>query len=118
MTANKIEINPQDVQAYLSVLEPFLPDASYSAYGIHTVLNQILVANGRDKIRPQMMYNYARNGLVVQGEKIFGTSLRAFTNGEVAQFIIRYCVRNGIKITFEATTVTEDPNQLVLDLNI
>lgn len=109
---SKIEIDDQTRQAYLEVLEGILVQDEYSSYGIHTVINLILVANGLDKIRPQMMYNYARNGLIVKGEKIFGPSLRNFTPSEVAEFIIRYSHRNGITIK-----VGQPENQLELDLD-
>lgn len=107
----KIEIDEQVVSGYRQVLQEVLTEETYTSYGISTVLNKILVANGSDKIRPQMMYNYARNGLIVKGEKIFGASLRDFTTEEVSEFLIRYCVRNGIVIKFVAP---ENPDQLVL----
>lgn len=109
--AAKIEIDEQVVAGYRTVLQEMLTEESYTSYGISAVLNKILVANGSDKIRPQMMYNYARNGLIVKGEKIFGASLRDFTAIEVTEFLIRYCVRNGIVIKF---VVTENPDQLAL----
>jgi hypothetical protein len=110
MTA-KIEIDEQVVAGYRTVLQDALTEGTYTSYGISAVLNKILVANGADKIRPQMMYNYARNGLIVKGEKIFGASLRDFTAIEVTEFLIRYCTRNGIVIKFD---VTENPDQLAL----
>lgn len=113
--SKKIVIEEQDRQAYLEVLQTVVTEEQYSAYAVHTVLNLIMVANGLEKVRPQMMYNYARNGLIVTGEKIFGATLRTFTPSEVCEFLIRYCVRNGIEIK-----VTESPNpdQLELDLEI
>lgn len=112
--SKKIVIEEQDRQAYLTILETVVTEEQYSAYAVHTVLNLIMVANGAEKIRPQMMYNYARNGLIVTGEKIFGASLRTFTQSEVCDFLIRYCVRNGIEIKVGAEPT--DPNQLELDL--
>lgn len=111
----KIVINAEDRQAYLGVLETVVTEEQYSAYAVHTVLNEILVANGLEKVRPQMMYNYARNGLIVPGEKIFGTTLRTFTQSEVCEFLIRYCVRNGVEIKVGEPT---NPNQLELELEI
>lgn len=111
----KIVIEEQDLLAYQEILETVVTEEQYSAYGIHTVLNLILKANGVEAIRPQMMYNYARNGLVVPGEKITGATLRPFTKSEVVDFLIRYCVRNGIEIKVGEPT---NPNQLVLDLEI
>jgi len=111
----KIEITEEARQAYLEVLETVVTEEQYSAYGVHTVLNQVLVANGLDKIRSQMMYNYARNGLIVPGEKIFGATLREFTKSEVMEFVIRYCTRNEIKIVVGEPT---NPNQLELELEI
>jgi hypothetical protein len=111
----KIEISEGTRQAYLEVLEAVVTEEQYSAYGIATVINQILVANGSEKIRPQMMYNYGRNGLIVSGEKIFGTTLRPFTQSEVVEFVIRYCHRNGIEIRVGTQS---NPDQLELDLEM
>jgi hypothetical protein len=109
--SKKIVIEESDRQVYLEVLQTVVNGDEYSAYAVHTVLNQILVANGLEKVRPQMMYNYARNGLIVSGEKIFGATLRTFTPVEVMEFLIRYCVRNGIEIKVGQPT---DPNQEAL----
>jgi len=111
----KIEISEETRQAYLAVLEAVVTEAEYSAYGISTVLNVLLARDGKEPVRSQMMYNYARNGLIVTGEKIFGATLRSFTASEVKEFLIRYCYRNGIEIK---ATQAENPNQLELDLGI
>ena len=110
----KFEIDAETRQAYLTVLEEIVTEQTYSAYGVAKVVNQLLVAAGRDEIRPQMMYNYARNGLLVQGEKIFGASLREITSQEVMEFIIRYFVRNKIEIK---STNKVSPDQLVIDID-
>jgi hypothetical protein len=110
MAAKTVEIDQTVREAYGKVIEANVPDAEYTAYGIHTVLNKVLALGGAAPVRPQMMYNYARNGLVVPGEKIAGTALRTFTRDEVTEFILRYTVRNGIKIT------EVNPDQLELDL--
>jgi len=109
----KIEITPEDRQAYLGILGEIVTEGQYSAYGVHTVLNQILVANGLDKVRPQMMYNYLRNGLLVRGQKIYGQTLRSLTAAEVEEFLIRYCVRNDIEIKVGEPKVS--PDQLSID---
>lgn len=85
----------------MNKIEKYVVEAEYSAYGIYKILNQILIENGSKEIRPQMMYNYARNGLIVRGEKIFGATLRKITNQEVKSFISRYCARNEINIDAE-----------------
>jgi hypothetical protein len=111
----KIQISEEARQAYLEVLEPMVDGDQYTAYQIHTVLNEVLVKAGLEKIRPQMMYNYARNGLIVSGEKIFGATLRTFTPAEVLEFVLRYCVRNEIPVN---VGTQPDPNQLELELEI
>lgn len=85
-----------------------IPTEEVSAYGIFKVLNQIVTSNGRKAIIPQMMYNYARNGMIVKGEKIFGETLRAFTKAEVVDFIIRYCTRNELEIRFSPITEAQN----------
>jgi hypothetical protein len=108
---SKIEITEQVRQAYLTSLQEVLTETEYSAYGVATVLNKVLAANGRNPIRPQMMYNYLRNGLLVSGQKIFGETLRPLTASEVAEFLIRYATRNEIVIKF---VVPESVDQLAL----
>jgi len=93
-----------DIQAYVT-------EDAYTGYAIHKVVNRILQDAGREPIRPQMMYNYLRNGLIVKGEKIFGETLRTVTNEEVVTFLVRYIDRNKI----EVGSVT-NPDQLELDL--
>ena len=93
-------------------LDQYVTETMYTGYGIHTVLNRILADAGRSAVRPQMMYNYLRNGLIVKGEKIFGESLRTVTNEEVRNFLVRYIERNKIELVGEPT----NPNQLELDL--
>lgn len=107
MNTDKIQITDEQRTAYLTVLEQIVTEETYTGYGLHKVLNRVLAANGREPVRPQMMYNYLRNGLVVKGVKIFGESLREITKQEVIEFMIRYCTRN--KIEIKATeTVSED----------
>jgi hypothetical protein len=107
------EINETIVAQYVGLVEGDLQQDSYTAYGIASVLNKILARNDREPVRPQMMYNYARNGLIVKGEKVTGQTLRMFTKAEVATFIVRYALRNGITLT-QGTDV--NPDQLELDL--
>jgi hypothetical protein len=115
MSGIKIEITDEIRSSWNEILDRLVTKESYTGYGIHTVLNAVLVQGGAEKIRPQMMYNYLRNGLIVRGEKIFGTSLREVTADEVREFVIRYATRNGIKIN----QITEiDPNQMELDLQM
>lgn len=93
----------------MSGIEKFVTESEYTGYGIATVLNKILSASGAERVvRPQMMYNYLRNGLVVRGEKIFGETLRTVTRTEVIEFLERYCKRNAIKVS------DENENQLEL----
>ena len=82
----------------VDIVRTLVTEEEYSAYGIHTVLNVILKENGKDPVRPQMMYNYARNGMIVKGQKIFGATLRPFTAEEVVEFIVRYVDRNKIDV--------------------
>jgi hypothetical protein len=95
----------------VQTIETYVTEDDYSAYEIAKVLNKILSDSGVERtIKPQMMYNYARNGLIVRGEKIYGETLRRITKIEVVQFIVRYVERN--KIELKIVDVNE--NQLVL----
>jgi len=92
-------------------IEEYVTEDLYTAYGISKILNTILRSVGKAEVRPQMMYNYLRNGMIVKGEKIFGENLRNVTNEEVRNFLVRYLERNKIQIM-----QIQDPNQLELDL--
>lgn len=89
-------------------IEDYVTNDSYSAYEIAKVINKIFADLNIDRtIRPQMMYNYARNAMIVN-EKICKESLRKFTNDEVRKFIVRFMKRNNIEFT------NENENQLSL----
>jgi hypothetical protein len=65
-------------------------NVAYSPYSIATIINAVFVEMGSDKqVKPQMMYNYARNGLIntIKGQK-------QYTAEDAAAFIIRYVNRN------------------------
>lgn len=87
---------PQKVQLKDVSLDELLTESEYSGYGIHTVLNKIFEAVGVEKIRPQMIYNYARNGMVVPGESVAkGTYVaRKYTKDEVALFVAKFAPRH------------------------
>lgn len=97
----------------MSSIAAYVTETEYTAYGVSKVLNAILRDAGLKEVRPQMMYNYLRNGLLVKGEKIFGENLRNVTNEEVLTFVGRYVERNKIVITVGEPT---NPDQLELDL--
>jgi len=101
----KIEITPEETVKYLDLVGDYLTDDQYTAYGISSILNRILEKDGKAPVRSQMMYNYARNGLIVPGEKISGQTLRTFTKAEVGMFLIRYCLRNQVTL---GETVSDD----------
>lgn len=94
-------------------LNEIVTEETYTPYGIWKVLNEILKANGQAEIRPQMMYNYARNGMIVKGSKIFGTDLRPITRDEVVAFIERYCTKRNLTIK-----VTEPVNTDQTEIDI
>lgn len=96
----------------MNKIDQLVTESSYTPYEIHKIIN-VLLQDGRS-IRPQMMYNYARNGMIVRGEKIFKESLRRITNEEVKSFLVRYCIKNQINVEL----IESNPDQLELDLEI
>lgn len=116
MNAKKIEIDPAVFETVVARIEALVEDETTSAYGISKILNRFLRNAGVSEVRSQMMYNYAKNGLIVRGEKIAGETLREFTKREVAEFVARFLLRNGVEIRTTETEAAIDPNQLVLDL--
>lgn len=73
----------------------------YTAYAIAKIINDQLVAQGYSdlQIRPQMMYNYGRNGLIVQGVK---DSTYRYSQAEADAFVSKF-VPNRIAKTAKAT---------------
>jgi hypothetical protein len=67
-----------------------------TAYGIHTVLNKIFAHYNLPKIAPQLMYNYARNGLIVKGESVKKNTYtpRTYTKDEVLAFVAKYAANH------------------------
>lgn len=83
----------------IETIESYVTEETYSAYEIAKIINRILKDSGSERtIKPQMMYNYLRNGMIVPSEKIFGDTLRRVTRTEVIAFIGRYVKRNEIEI--------------------
>lgn len=63
----------------------------HTPYQVHVIVNLVLQGLGTDyRVRPQMMYNYDRNGMIVRGSK----SKMRFTNDEVIEFVTRFTERN------------------------
>jgi hypothetical protein len=70
-------------------LEKFEENYSFSPYRIAIVYNEIAKLSGLKEMRTQMMYNYARNGLIVKGEK----NRLEFSKKEVSEFLVKFIVR-------------------------
>ncbi len=63
-------------------------------YQIHSVVNTVFDALGAGKsVRPQMMYNYAKNGLIVKGAK----DRKRFSQDEVIAFAVKYVTKHTSK---------------------
>ena len=83
-----------------------IADETFTAYQLHKMVNIIREANSENEIRPQMMYNYARNGLI-NGVK---NGSQHFTKNEVMTFLKKYASKRGIEINFD----NENENQMTL----
>lgn len=85
--AEETEAEELTVESVVRDLVLTIPTKEITAYAIHTVINKALeVFNSNIQIRPQMMYNYARNGMIVKGHK--GT--RTYTQDEVIAFATKF----------------------------
>ena len=91
------EQNP-NVEA-TSVLDDLVRDLVFGAgtseemtpYLVHSIVNTVFEALEVEyRVRPQMMYNYDRNGLIVKGQK----GKKRFTRDEVLDFVTRFVNRN------------------------
>jgi hypothetical protein len=111
---SQFEINIDDVIARIDGIGAW----KGTAYQVWKVLSEIIKDNGRqDELkmagRPQMMYNYLANGIVVPKQKLTGPTLRNVTVDEAAEFITRYCTKHELSVVQGS-----DPNQLELELEI
>jgi len=69
----------------------FGDDDTITPYKIHTVVNGTFEALENEKrIRPQMMYNYDRNGMIAKGRK----GVKAYTKDEVKAFATKYVTKH------------------------
>lgn len=84
----------------------------FTAYMIATIVNEELAAKGLEQIRPQMMYNYSKNGLIngVKNQH----AVRGYTTPEVVEFVNRFVAMRAAKGT--KTTPTPEP-QTVEDID-
>jgi hypothetical protein len=65
----------------------FGQDIQVTAYKIHKVVNAVFEVHAFDKkVPPQMMYNYAKNGMI-NGIK---NMKQTYTKDEVTAFVIKY----------------------------
>lgn len=73
------------------VLENCVTEDTYTCYRVAKVFNAVLSHMDLDKqIRPQMVYNYDTNGLIVKGKK----NVRKYGKSEVRSWIKRYVQKN------------------------
>lgn len=82
-----VEVEETEANIVEELVNVAFEDAqTITAYKIHSIINAVFVAKGIDKvIPPQMMYNYARNGLInkVKGQK-------QYNKDEVTKFVQKY----------------------------
>jgi hypothetical protein len=95
---SEITINV-DVEAIESVVTETLKDVTedtlLTPYKIASLYNKgVAVLSDLPEMRPQMMYNYDRNGLIVKGVK----GKKLYTKTEVREWMVRYLVRKLINI--------------------
>jgi hypothetical protein len=81
-----------------------IPTAEYTAYAVHTLVNQILSELGVDtSVPPQMMYNYTRNGLIAKRTKGVPAKEIRYSADEVAAWLNKWFSKN-YKVSDVATT--------------
>ena len=86
---------PVEEETLLEVMARDLVDSFdvdvFTPYQIHNAVNSVLKALGSEyRVRPQMMYNYDVNGLIVKGAK----GQKRYTSDEVYDFVVRFVNRN------------------------
>lgn len=89
-TQEEPETVPTSIEEIVTALVNGIDGAMIKPYGIHTVINTTFQVLGSElTVRPQMMYNYDRNGLIVKGKK--GT--KEYTKTEVIAFATKYVTK-------------------------
>lgn len=80
----------------------------YTAYAIASMINDQLSAAGRTDlhIKPQMMYNYAKNGLIVKGLK--GLPADGYSQDQADAFVSKF-VTNRIAKGSQSRPATNAP---------
>lgn len=76
-------------------------------YQLASLINMELAGRGMDPIRPQMMYNYNRNGMIVKGVK----NLDRFTVAQALEYVGKFVANRVLKA--QGST----PASTVQDLN-
>lgn len=95
----------------------------FTAYQIWKLIDAKLTAAGYPEhgVRPQMIYNYDRQGMVVKGHKNV-TASRTFTEAEVMSFVEKFTTRKIEKLqaakAAETETEAQVEGQLELDIEI
>lgn len=81
------QVTPQ--QIIRTLMEKVQGD-KITPYGIHTLVNGVMEILGNSyRVRPQMMYNYDRNGLISKGKK----GAKEYTRTEVEAFVTKFTTR-------------------------
>lgn len=89
--SNKEMVEEQEAELTVGQIVSFLvgkiETAKVTPYGIHTVVNSAFEVLGNPKrVRPQMMYNYDRNGILCKGKK----NTKEYTKTEAIEFATKF----------------------------
>jgi oligoribonuclease (3'-5' exoribonuclease) len=89
----------------------------FTAYMVATLVNAELVNRGLEEIRPQMMYNYSKNGLIngVKNQHVE----RGYTMAEVVAFVEKFATMRQNKAAGQvpaAPQTVEDIDKMVQEL--
>lgn len=78
---------PTTVEEIVNTLVNAITTKIVTPYGIHSVINNTFkILNIDIEIRPQMMYNYDRNGMIVKGKK----GVKEYSHDEVKAYAIKF----------------------------
>jgi len=86
----------------------------FTAYQIAKLINIRLAEAGFQDVRPQMIYNYDRNGMIVKGEKNV-TARRTFTKDEVTAFVDKFVTKRMSQDKYKIQTVEAPKTQEITD---
>lgn len=89
----------------------------FTAYQIAKLVNVKLAGANVELVRPQMIYNYSKNGMIAKGKK--GDMSVRYTRDEVESFVEKFSskrIAKGTKVEIKVDEGTECEGQMMIEV--